>query len=783
MQDGSYILFREWLAGNSKTRRALPFQIVNGNLVARTEEEYSIASDAITSTPASNVRRPIVQPIANVSNRPTMSKPSDPADNSLKTPVLNARRRNTHAPNNPGMSSTPKDQTFVNNDNSASRGRVRLPLTLGNNTPAQATLTALTGSVASSTQINIMWTGSNSYVVVTWNNGASTSGQQTGSSFQATGLSPNTAYVFTVTPYNSSNQAGTSYNVTKTTKATVASSTFGTATATTVPISWTGTYKHVVVTWSPGMGSSGAVTGTNYTASGLLASTNYTFTITPYNAENVVGDAYSAGSVLTAAATNTVTNANITEAYAAAYDAYTIRMLWSGTYSYVTVTWSGGSSNQQTGTTFSATGLTQNTLYTFTITPYNSDDTAGTPFILPNIRTLSLTLAPLITSVTMTPLSNTSVQLSWATNEEYSYATIWGITNPVNVTGSTYTLTNIPTLADYLVYVVLRRSDSTWVGMDSSKVRAQATDAIPSALYVNATVVKESYTNNIRLTWSGLFAGVEISYTAANGASSAAPVKTKGSIGYLWQMDGTADNTVITWSLRPYNQLGQYGPITTVAYTSDTTPVTTAVAPSSAAYAVTWTWTRLNVLYTHYRITWSDVLVEIGGVLDLGPGDSGDSGLIPLTSGTYTANNLTPSTDYFFKFTAYKADGTVGPIYGPASVRTLSLDGIADIYHYTTYWYLQFPEYYDPDSIEVRIEFLVGDNNYTSYVMQDLDNSIYNTVATNPAPTYSVFTFFSSFDTTYNLTFIPIAQDGTPGPSRQYPLYVNTKAHYEAGGI
>lgn len=185
----------------------------------------------------------------------------------------------------PGTSYTFNITPFLNN----ASGTVG---TLTTSTASSITVGTLSSSKLSTTSILISWnTGTYDYVIITWANGGS-SGQQTGSSYQVSGLTANTQYTFTVTPYNTLNNSGTAQTLVVTTASSLSGGTLSASSVlgNSMTISWNGTsYHYVILTWTPGNGSSGQLSATTYNVTGLTINTSYTFTLTPYSFDNVAG--------------------------------------------------------------------------------------------------------------------------------------------------------------------------------------------------------------------------------------------------------------------------------------------------------------------------------------------------------------------------------------------------------------------------------------------------------------------------------------------------------------
>ena len=109
LQNGSYILFQTNI-GNSK---AIPFEVESGTVVARNVEEFTDISNVINGSVSGERKRAIILPRTNVANRPSIFKPSDPPDNSLRTPIPNARTIRLHDPNFPRVPIISRDRVLA----------------------------------------------------------------------------------------------------------------------------------------------------------------------------------------------------------------------------------------------------------------------------------------------------------------------------------------------------------------------------------------------------------------------------------------------------------------------------------------------------------------------------------------------------------------------------------------------------------------------------------------------------------------------------------------------
>jgi len=162
-------------------------------------------------------------------------------------------------------------------------------------TTTPAAVTNLTVSGATPNTVNLAWTaasGATSYSIVS---SPATTTQTTSnpSSYTFTGLSPSTAYTFTVTSVNAggSGDSATSASIT-TALGPVTNLEAVSKTATTADLTWTattGATSYSMVT-SPET-TTQTTSGTSYTFTGLTDATNYTVTVTSIDASGAGGSA------------------------------------------------------------------------------------------------------------------------------------------------------------------------------------------------------------------------------------------------------------------------------------------------------------------------------------------------------------------------------------------------------------------------------------------------------------------------------------------------------------
>ena len=182
-------------------------------------------------------------------------------------------------------------------------------------TQAPTAPTSLAASNVTETTVDLDWNASTDNVGVTGYDvyqGASNLGTVTGTLAQITGLTASTAYSFSVRARDAAgNVSGASNTVNVTTSAPAgdtqapsvpASLTASNVTQTTVDLSWNASTDNVGVTGYDvyrGATNLGTVTGTTYQATGLTASTSYSFSVRARDAAGNVSAASSSVNVTT----------------------------------------------------------------------------------------------------------------------------------------------------------------------------------------------------------------------------------------------------------------------------------------------------------------------------------------------------------------------------------------------------------------------------------------------------------------------------------------------------
>jgi bacillolysin len=278
-------------------------------------------------------------------------------------------------------------------------------------TPPSA-ISDLLASGTTDTTTSLSWTAATDNVAVTgYNvyNGATLVTTVVGTTYNVTGLTASTAYTFTVKAKDAAgNLAAVSNNAIITTSPTPIDNTPPTApTALTASgttdvstlLSWTAATDNIAVTgYNVYNGATliTIVTGTTFTVTGLSASTAYTFTIKAKDAAGNLSDA-SNDATITTLATDTTPPTAPSALTASGTTATSTNLSWTASTDDVAVTgytiYNGATVvTTVSATTYTVTGLSPNTSYTFTVKAKDAKDNLSAASNAASITTLTNSL-------------------------------------------------------------------------------------------------------------------------------------------------------------------------------------------------------------------------------------------------------------------------------------------------------------------------------------------------------------------------------------------------------
>ncbi|GIG20289.1 hypothetical protein Cch01nite_10130 [Cellulomonas chitinilytica] len=312
--------------------------------------------------------------------------------------------------------------------------------------------------------------------------------------------------------------------------------TAGTPTATTVPLSWTASTDNVGVTGYDiyrGTTLVGSSTTTSYTATGLTASTTYSFTV---KAKDAAGNVSSASAAVSATTSNTTTNDTTAPSVPTGLTAGTT------TQTSVPLSWTASTDNTggsgvagyevlqgstvvgtTTSTSYTVTGLTAGTAYSFSV---RAKDVAGNTSAASSAvsattqpGTVTDTTAPSVPAALAASTTTTSsVPLSWGASTDNSggsglagYQVFQGSTLVATVTTTSYTVTGLTANTAY-TFTVKAKDNAGNVSAASNAVTATTQNTTTTG------ACKVVYTAN---SWNnGFTASVKVTNTGTSALSS-----------------------------------------------------------------------------------------------------------------------------------------------------------------------------------------------------------------------------------------------------------------------
>ncbi len=261
-------------------------------------------------------------------------------------------------------------------------------------------------------------------------------------------------------------------------------------TSATVSLSWSASTDNVGVTGYDvyrGSAKVGTVTTTTYTDSGLAASTSYTYTVKAHDAAGNVSAASNSVTGTTTAASDTTPPSAPANLHSTSVAASSVGLAWTASTDNVGVTGYDvyrGSAKVATvpGTTYTDTGLTASTTYTYTV---KAHDAAGNISAASNALSVTTssggdTQAPTApSSLHVTAFTSSSVSLAWTASTDNvgvtGYDVYRGSTKVSTVTGTTFTDTGLTASTTY-TYTVKAHDAAGNVSAASNSV-TQATQS------------------------------------------------------------------------------------------------------------------------------------------------------------------------------------------------------------------------------------------------------------------------------------------------------------------
>lgn len=442
-----------------------------------------------------------------------------------------------------------------------------------------------------------------------------TASNLTGTSLNITGLAPFTNYNNLVYPVNSSN-ISTNYNISSniTTLPGITSIYTSDLSTTGMTVNWTGNYSRLDLTRSGGSTITN-IQGTSSIYTGLIVNTGYTFTFAPYDNLNNLGTSCNV-LLYTLPAPITVSGLPSTASTTSVF------LRWSiGSRAYINITWTGGSTGSMNSlgggvTTRTISGLVPNSVYYFTITPYNLNNVAGVSL------NISLTTYAFISLASNIP--------SIYSSDIYYYGTFDStIINILSINYTNNTNTIIPLQISNLSANSSYSTDIYGVGILG--IGPVTTTIINTLGYASVPTYSFISSNLVSLNWSGQYTKIDLSWYGTSSSTSNNLSKSTSNL----TINNLIYNGIYTFSLLHYNTVSAVGALqSSSVYLLPYIALPTYTA-SSNLVNLSWLYGACN----HY-INWSgDIYGEQSNI----------------SASNYTINNLTPSQQYNINILPFNA--------------------------------------------------------------------------------------------------------------------------------
>jgi hypothetical protein len=345
--------------------------------------------------------------------------------------------------------------------------------------------------------------------------------------------------------------------------------------------------------------------GTTYTFTGLSPSTEYTFTITPSNANNINGTPTTSGPITTL--TPLPLPGAVINFVASNPQDYSIDLAWDPALDatlYYLVSSPPMTNFNTSDTFFSFTGLDPGTEYTFTITPSNATGN-GPPTTSDPVSTLLPLPGPGPAPYnTFTDLTTTTIGVSWE-NGVTSYATSYNVYAYIVGTDVLVGFQNAPTspyiytglLPNYAYYFTIKGVNATGEG-EAGAPNAGSAFTVPE---VTGFYTSNPQDTTIDLTWDAPDMSVVNQIQWEITTTPTTTTQTASAYGYFpipYTFTGLTPDTEYTFTITP-----QVGPDLLAGDPVTSDPISTLLPFPGNAPAVYST--PVSVTTTTIELTWS----------------------------------------------------------------------------------------------------------------------------------------------------------------------------------
>jgi chitodextrinase len=555
---------------------------------------------------------------------------------------------------------------------------------IGNESPKSTTLFVVTadgsapsapanlqGTAVSTSRIDLAWTASTDNVGVSgyriYRN-AAVVGTTAGTSWPDTGLSEYTAYTYRVAAYDAEgNESSQSAPLTATTvdgtPPSVPSSLHGAAASTSrIDLTWSASTDNAGVTGYRVYRNGSAVGTTaaaSYSDTGLSEATSYSYRVAAYDDEGNESSQCSAVAVYTADATAPSIPSNLQGTAASTSQ---INLTWTASSDNLVVTGyrvyrNGSLVASPTGTSYSDTGLSEATSYSYRVAGYDAAGNESSQCGAVAVSTADATAPSVPSNLQGTAASTTQINLTWTASTDNVGVTGYKVYRngiQIGMTASTnFSDTGLSEATSYS-YRVLAYDSGGNESAQCPAVAVSTADATAPSVPANLQGTGAS-ASQINLTWTASTDNVGV--TGYRVYRNGSQVGTTAGASYF--DTGLSEATSYSYTVAAYDAAGnasaQCGAVavSTLDATAPSVPTNLqATVVSTSRIDLTWTASTDNVAVAGYRVY-------------------RDGSLIASPSGTsYSNTGLAAGTSYSYRVAAYDAAGNASVQCGAVSATT-----------------------------------------------------------------------------------------------------------------
>jgi len=444
-------------------------------------------------------------------------------------------------------------------------------------------------------------------------------------------------------------------------------------TATSTNLSWTPSMATAAITgydvYQNGTLKT-TVTGTSLAVTGLTASTATAFFVKAKDAVGNISAASNTVNVNTLAGLDTVAPSAPSALAASGTTTVNTTLSWNASTDNVAVVayqifQNGVFKTSITGRSFTITGLTAATTYTFTVKAIdaagNLSAVSNTASVttLPNAADTTIPTTP--ANLTATNTTQTETQLTWtAATDNVGVASYSVYQNGVYIaspTTTTYAVTGLTANTTYS-FTVKAKDAAGNLSVTSNTATITTTNGVDTTPPTTPTSLAASNTtqNSTKLTWNASTDNVAVvTYSVYRSGTYIGAATTTN-----YTVSGLAAGTTYAFTVKGKDAAGNLSAasntvnVTTLDTTVPSTPASlTATGTTESATTLNWTASTDNVRVTGYDVFRNGVL------------------LATATTTTYTASGLNANTTYAFTVKAKDAAGNVSATSNSVSVTTL----------------------------------------------------------------------------------------------------------------